>query len=168
MKYAVVYSSLTGNTEVLASRIREVLGEGDCLYFGKPSKETEKADLIFAGFWTDKGLCSEDMKAFLENLDRQMVYLFGTAGFGGSKEYFERILDRVTAIMPDTCKIEGRFMCQGKMQDSVRQRYVSMLEANPGDEKIKASLENFEKALKHPDSTDLYQLEESVKKIWKA
>ena len=34
MKYAVVYSSKTGNTRLLAEEIRKVLPAEECLYFG--------------------------------------------------------------------------------------------------------------------------------------
>lgn len=34
MRYAIVYSSRTGNTARLAETIRETLGQETCLYFG--------------------------------------------------------------------------------------------------------------------------------------
>ena len=53
MKYAVVYSSVTGNTKKLAEAIKNKVGQG---YFGKPSDEALEADVIFVGFWT-MGTC---------------------------------------------------------------------------------------------------------------
>ena len=59
MKYAVIYESATGNTEMLAKEIKSTLGEEKCVCFGTPEEElqskAEDADLIFLGFWTDKG-----------------------------------------------------------------------------------------------------------------
>ena len=56
-------------------------------------------------------------------------------------------------------------MCQGKMSQSVRKRYEGMLEQNPGDERIKGMIENFDRALQHPDEADLKALREAVSKI---
>ena len=49
-------------------------------------------------------------------------------------------------------------MCQGKMPVSVRKGYESMLEQNPEDERMKAMVENFDRALSHPDASDLKNL----------
>ena len=36
MSYAIVYSSRTGNTAMLAQAVREALPQEDCRYFGAP------------------------------------------------------------------------------------------------------------------------------------
>lgn len=43
------------------------------------------------------------------------------------------------------------WMCQGKMPQSVRARYERM----PASDKVAQMLENFDKALGHPDAKDL-------------
>ena len=85
MRYAIVYSSRTGNTKLLAETIRGILPEEDCLYFGEPDASALAADRIYAGFWTDRGDCDSGIAAFLPQLDRQELFLFGTAGFGGEQ-----------------------------------------------------------------------------------
>lgn len=162
MSYSVVYASRTGNTELLAEEIRKVKGEEDCVYFGAPGENIPEADLIFAGFWTDKGDCSEETARFLEGLHGQKVFLFGTAGFGGQESYFERILERVANHLASDNEVAGTYMCQGKMPESVRSRYEGMLQQNPEDERTKAMLENFSRALGHPDQRDLEQLRLTV------
>lgn len=168
MAYAVVYSSRTGNTEKLAEHIRYTLGEEKCIYFGGVPEEVPEAEVIFAGFWTDKGICSEEMAEFLEKLEGRTIFLFGTAGFGGAKEYFDQILNRVSAFLSESCTIQGTFMCQGSMPDSVRQRYEAMQEKTPNDPKIKAMLKNFDQALGHPDEADLKALEGEIYRVWTA
>ena len=49
----------------------------------------------------------------------------------------------------------GYFYCQGKMPMSVRGRYVKMIQENPEDKNLAVSIENFDKALSHPDKNDL-------------
>lgn len=114
--------------------------------------------MIFAGFWTDKGDSGAKLAEFLESLHGSRVFLFGTAGFGGSEEYFNRILEKVSTHLAADNTVAGRYMCQGKMPVSVRKRYESMLEQNPEDERMKAMVENFDRALSHPDASDLKNL----------
>ena len=58
MKYAICYSSRTGNTGKLAEAIRQTLPTLDCVYCGAPHVAANSGDVIFAGFWTDKGTCA--------------------------------------------------------------------------------------------------------------
>lgn len=165
MTYEIVFDSVTGNTRLLAEKIKQCMKNDECSYFGGPAEAPAQADIIFAGFWTDKGSCNESMRTFLEGLKDKDVFLFGTAGFGVIQEYFEQILGRVEAYIPENCTVKGTFMCQGKMQEGVKRSYEAMLEQNPTDKRIKVMLANFELALPHPDSSDLQELEERLKKL---
>ena len=117
------------------------------------------------GFWTDKGDCSEELGHFLERLHGRRVFLFGTAGFGGAQSYFDQILERVKGHLSADNEVVGTYMCQGKMPQSVRKRYEGMLEQNPGDERIKGMIENFDRAVQHPDEADLNLLGEAVRDV---
>ncbi|MBS6765772.1 MAG: flavodoxin family protein [Clostridium sp.] len=165
MTYEIVFDSATGNTKLLAEKIKESMERGKCAYFGGPTEAPAQSELIFAGFWTDRGNCSEGMRNFLERLNEKEVFLFGTAGFGVMREYFDSILERVEAYLPESCTVKGTFMCQGRMQENVKKRYEAMLENDPADARIKAMLDNYEKALPHPNSEDLQELEERLKKL---
>ena len=162
MRYAIVYSSLTGNTKQLAETIRAALPAQDCVYFGEPSAEALSADLIYAGFWTDKGQCDTKSEAFLETLTTQKVFLFGTAGFGGAAEYFDKVIKRTKAVLPGTVTMIGSYMCQGRMPMSVRQRYEKMQKSPIPIPRIGQMIENFDNALSHPDEADLAHLRETV------
>lgn len=155
MTYSIVYSSTTGNTEQLAQAMKAALPEQDCLYYGPPDRKAQDAELIFVGFWTDKGGCDESVEAFLNSLEHKQVALFGTAGMGGSPDYFDDIAKRVGAHLPSHCRLLGHYLCQGKMPIGVRRRYESILAGKPEDEKLQAMLENFDRALQHPDAQDL-------------
>lgn len=54
-KYSIIFSSLTGNTKKLADTIRAVLPAEDCDYFGAPKAEELHSEILYIGFWTDKG-----------------------------------------------------------------------------------------------------------------
>lgn len=158
MTYAIVYSSKTGNTRLLAEAIRDALPAADCLYFGAPDDAALAADRIYAGFWTDKGTCDADTAAFLSRLTGQQIFLFGTAGFGGAPAYFDKILTAARQNLPDGVTVCGSYMCQGKMPAAVRARYEQM-----GDSpRRQMMLDNFDAALSHPDQTDLARLRDAV------
>ena len=101
------------------------------------------------------------MGEFLQTLENKKVFLFGTAGFGGSAAYFTQILERVRTNVPASCEIIGTFMCQGKMPDVVRERYAAM-EPSP---KRDMMLENFQKALAHPNEDDLTALTKLIQDL---
>ena len=162
MKYSIVYSSKTGNTKLLAETIQSSLPAENCVYFGEPSSNALEADFIFAGFWTDKGSCDEEMKNFLKTLKNKSIFLFGTAGFGGAPSYFEKILKSTQKNLSSDNEIKGTYMCQGKMPASVRERYVKMSKLPVPVPNIKNMIENFDNALSHPDQKDLQQLEQQI------
>ena len=160
MSYAIVYSSRTGNTALLAQAIRDALPAKDCIYFGQPDSQALAADTLYIGFWTDKGTCDEATADFLRHVTNQKVFLFGTAGFGGAPDYFERILCRTRENLgPEAMEI-GSYMCQGKMPQAVRNRYEKM-EPSPRRE---AMIENFDQAVSHPDAEDIEHLKAAVQK----
>ena len=164
MTYSIVYSSRTGNTKILADAIKEVIGE-KCIYFGIPDDEALKADYIFVGFWTDKGCCNSEIKDFLKTVKNKTVFLFGTAGFGENQEYFEKIIERTSKGLGEDVKVDGHYMCQGRMPLSVRKRYEKMLESPVHMPNLQQLIENFDKALTHPDLNDLRKLKDTIKEI---
>lgn len=161
MTYAIVYSSKTGNTRLLAETLRDTLPADDCLYFGTPNDEALRAERIYIGFWTDKGTCDADTAAFLARVTTQEVFLFGTAGFGGAPEYFDKILSAARQNLPDGAAVCGSYMCQGKMPAAVRARYEQM-EDSPRRQMM---IENFDAALSHPDAADLTHLKDAVRAL---
>lgn len=168
MKYAIYYNSATGNTKMLADHICSQIKE-DCLYNGNADDpKIEEADLIFVGFWTDKGRCSDPVIELLRRIKNKKLFLFGTAGFGGSPKYFERILSNVEKYIDPTCEVVGHYMCQGKMPMSVRDRYQKMYDSDPQNEQFQSLLKNFDQAWEHPNQEDLDTLTIQLKSMIKA
>ncbi len=167
MKYAVVLSSKTGNTAILAEKIKEILSAHECSYFGNADEAPSDVDIIFVGFWTDKGTCDEGIMNYLSRLENKKVFLFGTAGFGGGSAYFEQILERVKKNISKTNTIVDTFMCQGKMPISIRKRYEAILQQNPEDKKMIKMIENFDNALLHPNEDDLAHLATKLLEVLK-
>ena len=162
-KYSIIYSSKTGNTQKLAEALQNILPKDNCQYY----KTVEKApkdlsNLLYIGFWTDKGTADTQTIEFLKQLKNKKIFLFGTAGYGGSQNYFEGIINNVKKNIDSSNTLIGTFMCQGKMPLSVKERYKKMQEQNNSSLKIDDLIANFDRALSHPDAADLKKLEEQI------
>ena len=160
MSYAIIYSSNTGNTAKLAECIKHILPSDKLIYFGSPADEAMQADILFVGSWTDKGTCSPEIAEFLNGLENKKIYLFGTAGFGGSSAYFDEIEKRMAQNIPSGNILLGYYLCQGKMPQSVRTRYEAIAQTDP--KKVQPMLDNFDRSLSHPNQDDLEELKKSV------
>ena len=161
--YSIIFSSPTGNTRLLADAIRDALPEENCNYFGVSENADTQSDILFIGFWTDKGTADKATLDLLEKLKNKRIFLFGTAGFGGDEEYFKKILANTKKSISGSNITVGEYMCQGKMPMSVRQRYENMKKQPLHLPNLDAMIENFDKALSHPDADDLEQLKQAVK-----
>lgn len=161
MKIAIVYESKTGNTKLIAESLKEELNKGNTIIFESVEQAMqnntakEEIDLYLLGSWTYKGDCGDKMKEFCALLNQEKIAIFGTAGFGGSDEYYRSLAERFASTLLENNKVLGSFYCQGKMPMSIRDRYVSMLTKNPEDAKLKVNIENFDDASTHPDEDDM-------------
>ena len=81
-----------------------------------------------------------------------------------SEDYFTQIINRIKEIIPQGVKIVGHFMCQGKMQMSVRERYMKMKEEKANIPNIDMLIKNFDMALSHPDENDFENLKNALVK----
>ena len=170
-RYSVLFSSQTGNTKILAQAIAQALPAAGCDYFGDYQGRVPSSPVLFVGFWTDKGTADAATLELLKTVKNKKIFLFGTAGFGGSAAYFQKILLRVQENLDAGNQVIGTFMCQGKMPLSVRQRYEKMKEQVETDSELRERIPapnldmliaNFDRALTHPDEQDLQRLQEAV------
>ena len=154
---------MTGNTRKLADKIHEILPKESCDYFGTADAQGIESELLYIGFWTDKGNADQATLELLSKLKNKEIFLFGTAGFGGSEAYFQTVLDHVKPFIDGSNTVVGEYMCQGKMPLSVRQRYEDMKKQPIHLPNLDALIENFDNALSHPDADDLERLKQAVK-----
>ena len=161
--YSIVFSSSTGNTKKLADAVYEILPKDKCDYFGENDSKIPPSDLLYIGFWTDKGSADTKTLELLAKLKNKKIFLFGTAGFGGSDVYFEKILGQVKQSIDSSNAVIGEYMCQGKMPQSVRERYVKMQARPLPIPNLDSLIENFDRAATHPDAEDLHRLAAAVK-----
>lgn len=153
MSKLVIYDSLTGNTKMLAESIYN--------YF---KEKEEKIEIVNAKSVSIEEL-KEKIKEVYNMVNNKKIFVFATCGFGGDTSYYDKLLDRVKAHINESNEIIGNFYCQGKMPLSVKERYINLIKANPEDKNLGVSLENFEKALSHPNEDDLNNLKNKLKNV---
>lgn len=66
------------------------------------------------------------------------------------------------ASMDESNTLVGEFMCQGKMQQAVRDRYVKMKAQPDAAPNLDQLIDNFDRALSHPDAADLENLRQAI------
>lgn len=166
MKTQVLYKSRTGNTEKLAKAIFEAVpGKNKDIQSLDERKDYKMGDVYFIGFWTDRGTASTDILDCLGSLQGKKIALFGTCGMGGSPEYYKRIEENVRVFIEDDNQYLGAYFCQGKMPMAVREKYTAM-RTQKNARQIDAMIQNFDRALLHPDAKDLEGARAFVKKIY--
>ena len=120
------------------------------------------SEMLYIGFWTDKGNADSTALELLKSLRGKKIFLFGTAGFGVDEGYFRKILMNIRESIDPSNEIVGEYMCQGKMPQSVRDRYVKMKEQPNHMPNLDMMIKNFDSALSHPDKNDLDKLRKMV------
>lgn len=88
MKYAVIYTSETGNTEELAKNIFVSLpGNDKKIINAAEMTELPEAECYFIGFPIKNRTCGIEILDILEQLDNVKIALFATCGMPASEKY---------------------------------------------------------------------------------
>lgn len=148
MKTSIVYSSTTGNTEKLAEAIKAKVG--DVSYCGKIDDAALDADLIYVGFFAAKFTCDDKVKTFLEKLNGKKVFLFGTAGYDNTEEYFTKILDAAKENLNDSNTVVGQSMVMGKVSEP-KQKAIKEMD----EEKFNSMKAKLDESQGHPSQADI-------------
>ena len=74
-RYAICDSSRTGNPKMLADAIREALPEDACDAFGTNDTAGPLSELLYVGFWMDRGNADSDALALLARLRKKKIFL---------------------------------------------------------------------------------------------
>ena len=116
--------------------------------------ETQRYSILYSSKTGNTKKLAEKIREILP----EEIFMFGTAGFGGSEAYFQQVLGKVKESVDESNTVMGEFMCQGKMPQSVRDRYVKMKEKPDHAPNLEELIQNFDRALSHPDNEDLERL----------
>ena len=162
MKVLVAYSSITGNTEKIGKSIAEALPNSECVKL-PTEKKAEDYDLVFCGFWCDKGVPDNDWKQFYESTGTVPVAVFGTLGGDPHNEGGMRFLQKVKNEIHKPSLLDLR-LWQGKVDPKIIE-IMTRMSGKPMTEERRLRLEE---ANKHPDSKDLREAAQWAFEIFKS
>ena len=171
MKYSIVYTSKSGNTEKLALAIKEA-ANGECLQCVKANAvdnaKVNDSDIVFVGAGSYKGTCDEAAGKFMETLKNKKVFLFMTVGYGDNQAYYDKMLNPAKTFIDSSNTIIVTYACQGQWIEGQKKNLENMLaKAATDDEKkvIEGKLANHSNAMGHPNTEDLNKLKDIVKSL---
>lgn len=93
-QYSILFSSLTGNTKKLADAIHKTLPQNDCEYFGAIKTPVPSSELLYIGFWTDKGNADNETLTLLSTLKNRRIFLSEQPVLVEVMHIFKRFSDR--------------------------------------------------------------------------
>lgn len=124
MKILIVYSSLTGNTEKLATGLYESLKNSYELSIAniKEKPDAEGFDIVMPAFWVDKGTADKLSKKFIKNLRNKKVIYLGTLGAQPESEHGQKVRKNVPELLDSSNTHLGTFLANGLVDSKLTAR----------------------------------------------
>ena len=159
MSWAVIYSSLTGNTKSVAEKIAEVAGDADLFEIKDAPLDFSNYEVVAIGYWLKRGGADPLTSEFLPKIQNANVLLFETHGAEPKSEHVITAFARAAYLLGEGCKILGTFSCQGKVNPTMIEQRLKTAKA---DDPHLGSIERWKKAANHPNEEDFQAAEEFV------
>lgn len=157
MKTLIVYSSKTGNTRKLAYAVHIALPDAElCRVEMAPNPASY--DLIFLGFWIEKGTADEKTRAYMKRLNGKKVVLFATLGAYPESKHATESLDAAAKLIPNSDVVD-RFICQGAIDPELIE-WMGTLPKSHGYGPTESRKKLWQDAASHPDDADLQNVSE--------
>lgn len=126
-QYSILFSSLTGNTKKLADAIHKTLPQNDCEYFGAIKTPVPSSELLYIGFWTDKGNADNETLTLLSTLKTDGFFFSEQPVLVEVMHIFKRFSDRsgspliqAIPLSENICVRENAAVCAGALCENER------------------------------------------------
>ncbi len=165
MRYAVIYSSVTGNTAKVAEAIHRIMPEGTEIFRVNEAPAPELFDFIALGFWADRGRPDKAMLSYMGKVHglNKTLALFGTMGAWPDSDHARKFMENA-ALAVEGNIVAGTFACMGRVNPRVTDGMAKMKNSrHPDTPERRARLAEAEK---HPDEADLLAAREKFKTIF--
>lgn len=162
-KWLILYSSITGNTKMIAEQIAESTGEADLFSVDEMPKDLSVYEAIAIGYWLRRGGPDPKAAKALPKVQHATVMLFQTHGTDPGSEHAVTAYARAAYLLGEGCEILGTFGCQGKINPALieKRRNASPDDPHGGTE----AMERWSRAASHPDTQDLADAAEFVSQM---
>ena len=158
-KWAVIYSSVTGNTKMLAEAIAEEAG-ADIFRVQEAPGDLSGYDIVAIGYWLRLGQPDPLTLKYLGKVKNARVVFFQTHGAAPDSEHAITSFARAGYHLGEGCEILGTFGCRGKINPAMLEKRKK---AGPDDPHGGAkSMERWRLAASHPDAQDVAAAKELV------
>ena len=150
-KWAVIYSSTTGNTKAIAEEIAGASG-GDLFRVQDAPTDLSAYDVVALGYWLRRGGPDDLMKTYLPKVKDACVLLFQTHGADVGSEHAVTSFARAAYLLGESAEILGTFSAQGKLSPAIIARRKK---SDPDDtHNSPEAQERWVRAADHPNEED--------------
>lgn len=162
----VVYSSLTGNTKMVAGRIYEIIEGEKRIISLNDIKEinVDDFDRFVIGFWVDKGTANKKTREFIKKLSQKEIAFFGTLGADPESDHGRKVVERVSELCSKNNTLIGKFLCRGKIDPKLVER-MGKFPLKLVHPLTPERLKRIEDAKPHPNEEDFKNAENYFKDI---
>lgn len=170
MEAAIVYSTITGNSKMLADAVYQNI-EG-CTE-PRNIKDVDDTflnayDTFIFCYWCRRGTADTTTIDLLEKISGKKIVMLGTLGAYPDSPHGEKLKERVGELVEKSNCLLGNFICQGKIDPARTEKRLKIPKGEPhylDEEGYKRHLES----RKHPDKNDLHNAVAAVKEaLWKS
>lgn len=153
-KYAIVYSSKTGNTKKVAEAMAQVRPDEFVVLDAKENPDLSQYEFITFGYGVDKGAPYKNCQELMGTIKNKSVALFHTLGADPKSNHSMACAANGGSCLGEGNVIINYFACQGAIDPNL----IAMMRKMPKNSPHAATPENEErwaKAASHPDDGDL-------------
>ena len=150
-KWAVIYSSTTGNTKAIAEEIAGTAG-ADLFRVQDAPADLSAYEVVALGYWLRRGGPDDLMKAYLPKVRNACVILFQTHGADVGSEHAVTSFARAAYLLGEDTEILGTFSAQAKLAPALIAR---RRKSDPDDtHNSPEAQERWVRAADHPNEED--------------
>ena len=152
-KWAVIYSSVTGNTKKVAEAIAAQVEEADVFRVQEAPTDLSAYEVVCIGYWLRLGGPDPLTLKYLPQVHGAQVCFFQTHGTDPHSKHAITSFARAAYALGDGCEILGTFGCRGAINEALKEKRKN---AGPDDPHGGAkSLKRWAEAAGHPNAGDL-------------
>lgn len=154
MRHLLVYSSITGNTRLLAAAIAAALPPDTPVVDVKNAPDPAEYDCLSLGFWVNRGRPDPRMWEYMKGIKGKTVAAFGTMAAYPGSEHAEKVSRNVYRQLEGNTVL-GCFLCQGKLSPKRFEDLMSGARVSPTHPMTPERRARLIEAGRHPDQKDL-------------
>ena len=153
-EWCVIYSSLTGNTKLVAEAMAEE-ADADIFSVAEAPEDLSGYEAVALGYWLRLGAPDPKMLALLPKIEGKDVVFFQTHGTDPGSEHAVTAFARAGYALGADCYIAGTFSCQGKLNPKIVEKRKKEAAAEDDPHAGKKAQARWQRAASHPDAEDL-------------